>query len=224
MESIVRLQKHLEHEIKLGHKVSYTHYESRDINNYAISVTANDRGFVPLSAVLRHFNIPIESIMQIIAEVNKYKVIRVFRYTHKHPAIILVPRTFGSSKEESKVEYYISNIISYCNYMNIQQLQFMHYSFVNKELQADELRRILKVVLNPIVQITLKRFIWEIDSRSEKQFMSIYDQVANRIFSLGVSKPRIIYAREFEYVDDPQTYGTIKVKQFRLKKDAVVRK
>jgi len=46
------------------------------------------------------------------------------------------------------------------------------------------LRRILKVLLNPLVNIKLKRFVWEIDSRAEKQFMSIYNQVANNLFRL----------------------------------------
>jgi hypothetical protein len=218
MEHIVRIQKHTDHEITLGHKVSYTHYEGGEkFANYAISITANIRGFVPLSAVLRHFDIPRHKVEDLVDLVNKEKVIRSFKYSYRHPTIILVPRTHGTQREEGKVEYYISEILSFCNYMNMQQLQFMHYSFINGKLQTEELRRILKVLLNPLVNIKLKRFVWEIDSRAEKQFMSIYNQVANNLFRLKEKEPKKIFAPEFEYVDDPKQYGNTRVQELRLK-------
>lgn len=218
MQHIVRIQKHTENEITLGHKLSYTHYHGdKEISNYAISVTANLRGFVPLTAVLRYFGIQRHQVEDLVDLVNKEKVIRTFRFSYKHPTIILVPRTNGSTRDESKCEYYISEIIAFCNYMNIQQLQFMHYSFINGKLQTNELRRILKVVLNRVVIINLKNFVWEIDSRAEKQFLAIYKQVANNLYRLREKEPTKILAPEFEFVDDAKTYGNLQAQYFRMK-------
>jgi hypothetical protein len=198
--------------------VSFSYYQGGEkFANNAISVTANLRGFVPLSAVLRYFDIPKHEVENLVDLVNKEKVIRSFKYSYRHPTIILVPRTHGHIGEESKIEYYITEILSFCNYMNIQQLQFIHYSFVNGTLKTEELRRILKVMLNPLVNIKLKKFVWEIDLRAEKQFMSIYNQVANNLFRLKEKEPAKILAPEFEYVDAPKTFGDITVQELRLK-------
>jgi hypothetical protein len=47
--------------------------------------------------------------------------------------------------------------------------------------------------------------------------MSIYNQVANNLFRLKEKEPTKILAPEFEYVDDPKTYGNTRVQELRLK-------
>ncbi|QWD04599.1 hypothetical protein G6720_03820 [Polynucleobacter paneuropaeus] len=200
MNLYFRSQKHTDHEIQMGHKLSFSLATGfgdryRFMFDDCISATANTNGFSTLNAIARVCKWDKAPLKFYADLVNEHHVIRTLN--EFEPPLILVPQTRGSTKYHSAPEYYITEILKSASYHNVRRLQFTHYSFITGRFPEREISAIFKVLLNPLISTTLKTFIFEIDSRYEKHVTELYLLIANNVYRQRVSKPRVERAPEF---------------------------
>jgi hypothetical protein len=195
LDFVLRVQKNTEEEIKIGHKVSFSIPRAVD----AISVTANAKGFTPLSAAFRALYLDFRDYENEIRKCKKEDlVIDLMAHKDGMPQIILVPPTRGDTSKNKAYEYYASRIIGICNAHSSRELHFTHYGFINGSFQWEEIHRLLLVFLNPLIHTTLTKMYFEIDARYEKELKQIFDYIAYGIFRSNVRRT-VIFAPEYEF-------------------------
>ena len=200
MNIYFRSQKHTDHEIQMGHKLSFS-LDSAFANKYSfildncVSATANLEGFTTLKAIARVCKWDDEPLKFYANIVNKYHCIRTL--SEFSPTLILLPQTRGSTKYKAAPEYYISEILKSATYHNIKRLQFTHYSFIRDRFPEREISSIFKILLNPLIATNLNTFIFEIDSRYVEHATKLYLLIANNLYRKRLPKPRIENAPEF---------------------------
>jgi hypothetical protein len=208
-----RSQKHTDHEIQMGHKLSFSLHRGFEGRysytfDHCISATANMNGFTTLKAIARVCKWD-EAPLRFYADlVNKHHVVRTLN--EFEPLLILLPQTRGSTKYKAAPEFYITEILKSAIYHNIKHLQFTHYSFIRDRFPGREIASILKVLLNPLITTTLNTFIFEIDSRYEKHVTELYLLIANNLYRKKQLMPRIDQAPEFGWKpsNDPRDKGS----------------
>lgn len=157
MEIIFRPIQHSFDEVIMGHAIWF-----RPINGIdAISATANASGFTPLTSIARAFDWQRETIQEAAKQCNDKGEIAVLNYFQ--PNLFLVPKTKG----QSNTLFYITDLLKALNHMRFETLHFTHYGFIQNKLPANEIEKILEVMLNPLTQSTLKQVIWDIDVRQD---------------------------------------------------------
>ncbi len=157
MEIIFRPIQHSFDEVIMGHAIWF-----RPINGIdAISATANASGFTPLTSIARAFDWQRETIQEAAKQCNDKGEIAVLN--HFQPNLFLVPKTKG----QSNTLFYITDLLKALNHMRFETLHFTHYGFIQNKLPANEIEKILEVMLNPLTQSTLKQVIWDIDVRQD---------------------------------------------------------
>ena len=200
MNIVFRSQKHTDHEIQMGHKLSFS-LDSAFASKYSfiydncISATANLEGFTTLKAIARVCKWDDGPLKFYADIVNKYHCVRTLN--DFSPSLILLPQTRGSTKYKAAPEYYITEILKSATCHDMKRLQFTHYSFIRDRFPEREIACILKVLLNPLITTTLNSFIFEIDSRYEKHITELYLLIANNLFRRRLPQPRVVHAPEF---------------------------
>ena len=94
---------------------------------------------------------------------DKYEIAILNKST---PPLLLVPQTYG--KKDSL--FLINDLIAACNHLKVKKLHFTHFGFIQKKLPKNEVKEILRVMLDPHIQSTIEIVIWDVDSRVEGEF------------------------------------------------------
>jgi hypothetical protein len=200
MNIVFRSQKHTDHEIQMGHKLSFS-LDSAFASKYSftydncISATANLEGFTTLKAIARVCKwdeAPLKFYADIVNEHHCVRTLNDFS-----PSLILLPQTRGSTKYKAAPEYYITEILKSATHHDMKRLQFTHYSFIRERFPEREIACIFKILLNPLISSTLKTFIFEIDSRYVEHATNLYLLIANNLYRKRLTRPRIENAPEF---------------------------
>lgn len=194
MKIVLRVHENAKEEIQLGHKLSFT----SENNITALSATANLNGLTPLAAILRYFRISKKGIINQVVSSN---VNGHVKFIDTFPKLILIPPTRGVSGRNQAIEYYLVEALKVCNMHNINDLHFTHFGFMNDEFKEEEICRILKILLNPLIFTTLEKLYWEIDARYLDQMLAIYYYIDHTCFGNSRISPSIIYAPKINYSD-----------------------
>ena len=160
MKIIFRPIPHNPTEIIMGQFIWFHPCEDAD----AISVTANPEGFTTQNSV-RHLLGYDQEVMVDAAKASndKYEIAILNKST---PPLLLVPQTYG--KKDSL--FLINDLIAACNHLKVKKLHFTHFGFIQKKLPKNEVKEILRVMLDPHIQSTIEIVIWDVDSRVEGEF------------------------------------------------------
>jgi len=185
MRIILRSHTNSEEEINSGQKAGFTSIRGID----AISVTANLNGATPLSAVLQYLKVDKKTIRKIVDYSNINGRVELVK---NRPNLILLPPTRAEIGRHKDVEFYAIKMLKICNAENFKELHFTHYGFMNGIFQKLEIRRILTILLNPLVYSTLETIYWEIDSRYIDEMRDLYHEVNTNCNGYGASYPDII--------------------------------
>jgi hypothetical protein len=189
MRIILRSHTNTDEEIASGQKVGFTSIRGID----AISVTANLNGTTPMSAVLKYLNVDKKTIRKIADYSNTNGHVELFKYW---PNLILLPPTRAEIGRHKDVEFYTIKMLKICNAENFKELHFTHYGFMNGIFQKLEIRRILAIMLNPLIYTTLETIYWEIDSRYIDEMKDLYREVNVNCNGYGASYPEVILSVE----------------------------
>ena len=212
MNIIFRSQKHTDHEIQMGHKLSFSLASGFDDRysytfDHCISATANVNGYTTLKAIARVCKWD-EAPLRFYADlVNEHHIVRTLG--EFKPPLMLVPQTRGSTSYKAAPEYYITEILKSATYHNIKRLQFTHFSFITNRFPENEISSIFKILLNPLISSSLNTFIFEIDSRYVDHLNKLYLLIANNLYRRRMPPPQIQRAPEFgwERTGDPRDRG-----------------
>jgi hypothetical protein len=191
---IFRVHKNTDEEIQIGHKVGFTIQSGV----HAISVSANQNGFTPLTAVLRALYLNVKDFDDVIIRCRKENLVTELALPPSYPKLIIVPPTRGDTGKYQSYEYYAVRIIQFCNFNRSESLQFSHYGFMNGGFRANEIFRVLSVLINPLIFTTLKKIYFEVDARHADDFVNLYHYTARDCFCLN-DKCEVIHAPEFEW-------------------------
>jgi hypothetical protein len=218
MKFIFRVHTHTQIEIDAWKKIGFTSIKENNFLEYGvISATANLNGFTPLNAILGAIGIRSEKFKEVVDALNA--VDKIYHYTHTKPNLIFVPLAKGESSSRSGSEYYTTEIISICNLYKYKYLHFTHFGFINGIFQSNEISKILKIFLNPLVNIKLETIYFEIDSRHLENLKSLFNDIANRIFRLGIKNVEVIYAQEYEFIDTINLDNGMRWAEFKPKEN-----
>ncbi len=189
MRVVLRAHTNTEEEINSGQKVGFTSIRGID----AISVTANLNGATPFAAVLQYLNVAKKTVRK---EADLSNINGHVKLVKNWPNLILLPPTRAEIGRHKDVEFYTIQMLKICNAENFKQLHFTHYGFMNGIFQKLEIRRILAILLNPLIYTTLEVIYWEIDSRFLDEMKDLYCEVNINCNGYGASYPEIISAEE----------------------------
>ena len=117
-------------------------------------------GFTVLSAISSHFGWDTRELGWFVKECNvSDKVIAV----PTRPVLVLVPRTRSDEKHRARI--YIEQLFEVAHSFGVSELQFTHYSFINRIRFKDEMDEVLSHVLNPKLTTNLERLYFDLDQR-----------------------------------------------------------
>jgi len=199
MKFRIRVHTHTDVEIQMGHKIGFSlPYDFNRMNSSnVISATANMHGYTILNAIATVCRWNTDAVKFYADQCNTYNVVRL--PPDFHPPLVLIPRTKGSKKWRKSPENYITALLQYVNFLSIKKIHFTHYSFIRDVFPLDEITRIFRILLNPLIYTTLEDFIFEIDSRHERQLADLFVHVAKDLYKRGYGQPPIEYARQFRW-------------------------
>jgi hypothetical protein len=141
----------------------------------AVSATANMGGFVPLRLIAYEYGWDTEILKVAVKECNERGEVVILNQLK--PTLFLVPKT----KDKSNTLFYITDLLNAMNYLEIKTVSFTHHCFIFGNLRGDEISTMLEVMLNPLTKSTLKKVIWDIDTRQELQMTKLYLDVKSRL-------------------------------------------
>ena len=75
-------------------------------------------------------------------------------------------------------------------------LHFTHFGFIQSPEATKDFVRILEIFMNPLIELSLRELIWEIDFRGLKALEDAYDEVRTR-FRIPENEPTVILSQEF---------------------------
>lgn len=136
-----------------------------------ISATANTEGFTPLTSITNAYDWDRNLINHASQECNLKNEIAIVRQIK--PTLFLVPKTKGNSD----TEFLIKDLIHAINEMQIENLHFTHYGFIQNKLPEDELRNIFKVLNGSTTKSTIKEVTLDIDTRVIRDFEHIFNSL-----------------------------------------------
>ena len=145
---------------------------SHDVD--AISVTANEtQGFTTLTNIINkyqwghtHRNL-IDKTTKKSNEINQVGILNFLE-----PSLLLVPKTRGDHTDP----LLITDLLLACDQLKVKTLHFSHYSFLNGLFPTDEIKTCLKVMLNPVVNTSVERVIWDIDKRFHRNMSLVLNR------------------------------------------------
>jgi hypothetical protein len=153
----------------MGTQTKHSSISTENID--AISATANDSGFTPLTAMARHYNWNKDIIVKACEQCNNKGEIAIIQQLS--PTVLLVPKTSGQNQENSLA----ADLANACSAISAQKLRFTHYGFILNKLPADEIESILVELKN--TETTLEDVIWDIEEIHKIEMESIIDKVFN---------------------------------------------
>lgn len=171
MEIIFRTMEHTYDEVVMGHKIWFPDSVESDV----ISATANIGGFTPLTAIARRYGWNSELIEAASNQCNRRGEIAVVSAVI--PTLLLVPSTNG----QEDASFLINDLIQAANQIKADVLSFTHYGFVQIKLPSIEIRSILKLLLDPKLQSSIRVVVWDIDFRFKLEMVQIWKSMRNQI-------------------------------------------
>ena len=152
-------------------------------------MTANPEGFTTQNRVGQLLGYDQELMVDAAKACNdKYEIAILNKST---PPLLLVPQTYG--KKDSL--FLIHDLIAGCNHLRVKKLHFTHFGFIQSHDATKDFVRILEIFLNPLIELSLRELIWEIDIRGLKALEDAYHEVRIR-FRLLEDKPTMIFSRK----------------------------
>ena len=200
MKIIFRAHVHTEAEIQVGHKLGFSGLQGVD----AVSATANAEGFTPLTAAARIYGWDRDLITRASQQCNERKEVAIVHQVT--PTLLLVPKVTGRTSYKYTVEGCAIDLLMAAKHLKIKSLHFTHFGFMQSHKVADDFRKVLEIILNPLSDLPLEELIWEIDYRGLRALQSAYQTVRLR-FHLPDDDPAIILAPQFEWVDTMSLEG-----------------
>lgn len=149
-------------EVTMGQAIWFTPINGID----GISATANVEGFTPLTSIANAYDWDRDLINQASQECNSKKEIAIVRQVK--PTLFLVPKTKG----DSDTEFLIEDLICAVNEMQIKNLHFTHYGFIQNKLPKHELEIIIQYLQNLPLEESLKKIMIDVDKRFYKEILS----------------------------------------------------
>lgn len=165
MKIIFRPCSHDPMEVIMGQAIWYTPINDVD----GISATANTEGFTPLNSIANAYDWDRNIINRASQECNSKKEIAIVRQVK--PILFLVPKTKGNLD----TEFLIEDLISAFNRMQIENLHFTHYGFIQNKLPETEVKKILMALNSSITKTTIKKITLDVDTRVIRKFESIFN-------------------------------------------------
>jgi hypothetical protein len=162
MEILFRPIQHDSMEVIMGQVIWFTPINGID----GISATANTEGFTPLSSITTAYNWDRNLIRQATQKCNAKSQIVIVEQVK--PTLFLVPKTKGNSD----TEFLIKDLISAINEMQIENLHFTHYSFIQNKLPKNEINQIFQT-FEKNIQNSLKKVIWDVDRRHKESLIKL---------------------------------------------------
>jgi hypothetical protein len=141
----------------------------------AVSATANIGGFVPLRSIAYEYGWDTKILKVAVKECNERGEVVILNQLK--PTLFLVPK----NKDKSNTLFYITDLLNAMNHLDIKTVRFTHHFFLFGNLREDEIPTILEVMLNPLTKSTLKKVIWDIDTRQELQMTKLYLDIKSRL-------------------------------------------
>jgi hypothetical protein len=191
---------HTEAEIQVGHKLGFSGLQGVD----AVSATANAEGFTPLTAAARIYGWDRDLITRASQQCIERKEVAIVHQVT--PTLLLVPKVTGRTSYKYTVEGCAIDLLMAAKHLKIKSLHFTHFGFMQSHKVADDFRKVLEIILNPLSDLPLEELIWEIDYRGLRALQSAYQSVRLR-FHLPDDDPAIILAPQFEWVDTMSLEG-----------------
>ena len=190
MNIVFRVNINTSDEILMGHKLWFS-----DINGVeAISATASADGFTPLTALARTYGWNRDLIDIAAAQCNLRREVAIV--SQVEPTLLLVPRTVGRLTYKHTIEGYAIELLMAVKHLKIERLHFTHFGFIQSHKATKDFVRILEIFMNPLIELSLRELIWEIDFRGLKALENAYDEVRTR-FRIPENKPTVILSQEF---------------------------
>ena len=154
-------------EVIMGQAIWFT-----PINNVdGISATANTEGFTPLTSIANAYDWDRNTINHASQECNSKKEIAIVRQVK--PTLFLVPKTRG----DLDTEFLIEDLVSAINEIQIENLHFTHYGFIQNKLPEAELKNIFKALNNSTTKSTIKKITLDVDIRVIREFEHIFNSL-----------------------------------------------
>ena len=169
------------YEVEMGQKIWF---KVPDVppETLALSVTANLKGFVPLTAILENYGIDRADLEGLVEGVNASVSVQLYNGIKNGPMLILVPQTKHGLPKHITIENLVGSVIDFCKGRGVKALHFTHYGFVNGKLNVEEIEKILNCFFNSSSAGYLEKLIWDIDARAAAQFRQLLSVVQGRFY------------------------------------------
>jgi hypothetical protein len=182
MNIVFRVNVNTSDEILMGHKLWFSEISGVE----AISATASTDGFTPLNALARTYGWNRDLIDIATAQCNLRREVVIV--SQVEPTLLLVPKTVGRLTYKHTIEGYAIELLMAAKHLRIEWLHFTHFGFIQSPEATKDFVRILEIFMNPLIELSLRELIWEIDFRGLKALEDAYDEVRTR-FHIPENKP-----------------------------------
>ena len=125
---------------------NYKDYQNNP--TFAISVTANTRGFLPARSYISLYGLNLDKIQNIEDQCNDSNKCIFIEDTE--PKVIVVPHTKGKDSQDT-----IDNFLHIISCNKIEALHFTHYNWL-LTFPEEEIRLLLKTLIDPKLITSLK--------------------------------------------------------------------
>ena len=134
---------------------------------FAISVTANTRGFLPARSYISMYGLSLDKIQSIEDQCNKLN--KSIFIGNTIPEVIVVPHTKGKNSQET-----IDNFLDVITKNKIETLHFTHYNWL-LSFPEPEIRLLLMALISQKLVTTLK--VIYIDTPNVAHFEKILNEI-----------------------------------------------
>jgi hypothetical protein len=134
---------------------------------FAVSITANTRGFLPAKEYIHTYHLNLDKIQNIEDECNSKN--RCIFIEDSIPKVVFVPRTKGKN-----TDYTTDNFFETIAHYKIETLHFTHYNWL-LSFPEEEIRLLLKNLTDPKLETSLKQIY--IDTPDVVLFEKILDDI-----------------------------------------------
>jgi len=135
--------------------------------NFAVSITANTRGFLPALGYIHAYHLSLDKIQDIESKCNvNFKCAFIENLS---PKVILVPHTKGKDSQDV-----IDDFLEVITNNNLETVHFTHYNWL-LSFPEIEVKMLLAKLYNPAIITTLKKII--IDTPNVTLFENILSEI-----------------------------------------------
>lgn len=170
MKITIREVLHTADEIAMGQVIHYLPLPEAD----GVSVTANATGFTTMTAVAKHWDIPLKQAIQIADHANKLKNkcpwTLVLEEPNRH-CLITIPKTDGQSDSMAMT----LKLLEDASYEKVKILEFTHYNFLQKLFPEVEITSALKAMRFWQATDGVETVVFDIDKRFATTLAKLMD-------------------------------------------------